>query len=162
MAVIIMGDERFDGEGRYLAGSTIVTKNNSALLSGIITSVKVWYSDTADATNFRVGTFRIVAGDTLKCISSTSDLGTITKASLQTITGLILSVAAGDYLGCYSTAGRLRYNDGGGGGGWFASGESIDVNDQANYGVNGVNKVALQGIGTTVSKRGWMSKWQLF
>jgi hypothetical protein len=94
--------------------------------------------------NCVVGTFYVTDGNILKCRDSVS-VGNITGGQLTKIEGLSLAVEAGDFLGCYFTAGRIERSASGYDDLWYVSGEYIDPGDETTYSTYYGDAISLYG-----------------
>ena len=146
MAAIDVGSPAIDRGSSIGNPYTLIDKANPANLSGKITSIEIWLN--ADSAGFTVGTFYTTNGNTLKCRDSEA-IGAVASGSKQTISGLDITVEAGDYIGIYfPTAGETIKRDSSGYSGvWYISGEYIDPNDEATYNVLAGDAISLYGIG---------------
>lgn len=133
MSVIDIGVTPTYRASGFYSGLTTIDLDNPANLSGILTSVDVFFN--ADAIGLRVGTFYLVSGTTYKCRDS-AVLGSVTGAGLRVFSGLAIQVVAGDFIGFYvPTTGALAYATTGGTAGIvYAAGEVIDPGDSADFG----------------------------
>ncbi|MBA7664388.1 hypothetical protein ES703_72449 [subsurface metagenome] len=136
-----------DRNSLMVAGWTAISKDNPANASGTITSIEIWAA--IDIEGLRVGTFYTTNGDTLKCRDSETIPGTITAGSKIT-KAISIAVEAGDYIGCYFTAGKLERSSAGYAGVWSISSEQIDPDDEAVYGTWAGDTLSLYGTGTEV------------
>lgn len=148
---LVVGSAATDRETiQSLVNKTVINKTNPLASNTTVTSVEVW-AGSGSLTNFRVGLFYVVSGDTLMCRVSTADLGNISSGSKVTLS-VSLAGQTGDYIGCYATSGGSGYLDkssSGGSGFWTANGEYIDVNDSTSF-INSNNSTDLS-IGGYVS-----------
>lgn len=133
------------------SGYTFIDLGNPANATGDITSVEIWAN--TNLTGMRVGTFFLVSGTTYQCRASAT-IGSITAGSLQTFTvdsggnPLAIAVQAGDYIGCYYSAGTIERDTAGYVGIRYVSGEYIDSGDQASYALFADDAISLYGSGT--------------
>jgi len=133
----------------YYNGDTLISIDNPANGTGVITSVEAWASTNIDG--FCVGTFEFieeVGGGvrTYKCRDSDKTIGSVTAGSKQTFSGLDVGIAFGDCIGCYFTSGRLERDDTGYAGVDFESGEHIDPDDGADCSTKTGDAMSLYGM----------------
>jgi len=133
---------------------TTITKYNAANDTGKITSVLINFNaEGNNGANVKVGTF--YGSGVSFTVRDYATIGTVTKGSDQTFTGLDIDVSTDDYIGVYYTDGfisigtgatdtRIRYN-----GDAFATGGAITYTAFGDY------YVYVSGIGTT---SGWTGK----
>lgn len=142
---IDVGSIPIDRDGSATYEVTWIDKANPANASGTLQNIKVYAA--TNITGFRVGTFYVVSGNTLKCRDS-AVIGNVTAGSEQTFTELAITVEAGDYIGCYFSSGALERGSTGGIGLWSVIGEYIDPNDQATYSLAAGYAISLYGYGS--------------
>ena len=146
---IDIGSDATNRVTQWNSGNTIIDKFNPANADGTITSIEIHL--VIDATNAMIGTFYTTNGDTLKCRDSAT-LGAIDFGSTQTITvdsmgsPLAIEVVTGDYIGFYSSSGKID-TDTTGVGVWYKSGEYIDPDDETTYTYYDTYANSLYGIG---------------
>lgn len=138
-----VGNEAIDRSSLWAYNNTTIDLANPANASGTIETIEVWaYENISD---LKVGTFYLVSGTTYKCRASIS-IGAVTAGSKQTFSGLSLSIASGDYIGCYfSTSGSLERSTSGFEGIMRYAGEAIDADDQAEYTLFAGDAISLYG-----------------
>ncbi|MBA7585690.1 hypothetical protein ES708_27678 [subsurface metagenome] len=141
---IDIGADAIDRASYVAVGYTIIDKNNPANASGILHTVKVYAY--LSLSGLRVGTFYTTDGNKLKCRDSEL-IGYVENKAVRTFTGLSIAVEAGDYIGCYYTAGNIERDTEGFLGIWGRYGESIDPGDQATYTFYAGDAMSLYGIG---------------
>lgn len=125
---------------------TLIAKDNPANASGTLQNVKV-YAGALAILGFRVGTFYITNGNTLKCRDSVV-LGDVAADTLETFTGLSIAVEIGDYIGCYwATTGVIEASDSGMAGVWYILAEYIDPGDEVEYTLMAGWAMSLYGYG---------------
>ncbi|KKK99310.1 hypothetical protein LCGC14_2634020 [marine sediment metagenome] len=154
MGAIDIGTEAIERAANWPTGYTIILIDNQANLAGIIDTIEIWFDGTdVDATDVKVGTFYGTAPNLTS--RSFAVLGTVTKGSKQTVTGLSIDVEVDDYIAVYCSAGKLELTTSGSGmyyntGDKFGAGEVVFSTQTARDG-------SLYGTGAEVStKRGWM------
>lgn len=144
MAIDVGADAIFR-DTRKLAGNTIIDKNNPANASGKIKTVEIWLR--ADGYDGIVGTFYTTNGDTLKCRDSVA-IGDVDCGSKQTISGLSISIEAGDYIGVYFPSfGQIEQDKSGYAGIWVKLGKYIDPDDEADFSFLADDAISLYGTG---------------
>jgi len=134
----------------FAANYTAFHEDNPANADGTIDTVQYWFdANKENVHGVIVGFFFNVSGTTYECRSSES-IGDVAKGSLQQTTGLELSVSTNDFIGWYSTAGRLETSSNLGGIAYnYTSGEHIGATDQAVYSHRRTERLfALYGTGT--------------
>lgn len=144
---IDIGSAAINRGGTFTNSYTLVEKDNTANADGLITSIEIWAN--TDISGLRVGTFYVVAGNTLKCRDSEAIAGVITAGSKVTKSDLSITVTTGDYLGCYYTGGQIEL-DTSGAGQWFYDGECIDPDDSAAFTFEDSRSWSLYGTGGPV------------
>jgi len=124
---IDIGSGATDRDPGLAAPRTIVDKNNPANETGTITSIELWVN--ISMTDCKVATFYVVSGNIL----STRDIHTIGEViagSKQTFSGLSLKVEKGDYIGFYSSTGKIEQNSSGGLGMWYSAFDRIPCENE--------------------------------
>jgi len=158
MAIDVGGDLGVRAGGSYTNETTIVL-DNPANASGTIDTIN--FQVREDVTNIRFGIFYLVSGTDYKCRSSTPDQGAF-LAGVRQITGLSLAIVTGDFIGTYTTyssgVNPIERDGTGFAGTMYSSGEHIDVDDQATYGLNAGDILSLNGTGTE-SGGGWAGEF---
>lgn len=145
---IDVGSGASDRATSSTGGYTKLDLTNPANLSGLITSVDVWF--VSNGVGVRVGIFFLVSGTTYQCRSSAT-IGSVSSGSKKTFT-VNLPVQKGDFIGLYSTSGNLERDDTGGSGEMRIAGEYIDPGDQAIYALLASRALSLYGQGII---KGW-------
>lgn len=109
---------------------TRIDLTNPANGAGTLTAFELWFAvEGNDGTDVKVGTFYGTAPDFTN--RDYEALGTITKGSKQTASGLSITVASGDYAGIHFTDGRLEGDTSGeGSGGYYKSGDQFGAGQQ--------------------------------
>ena len=111
---IDLGSTASDRSTRQGANYTRITANNPANATGTLDTWELWFdAAVADGANVEVATFYIVSADHFSTRDSET-IGTVTKGSKQTFSGLSTDVSTGDYSGYYCTAGYLEVTATGG------------------------------------------------
>ncbi len=126
------------------ANFTLINMGNPANASGTLHTIEV-YART-NITGLRVGTFYTTNGNTLKCRDSVV-IGAVEAGAVRTFNGLSITVEAGDYIGCFYTAGGIAWDVIGFDGLWEIAGEYIDPNDETEYGFLLGDAISLYGYG---------------
>jgi hypothetical protein len=147
---IDIGNTPFSSDAGIVPNYTLISLNNPANATGNILSVQIYAYGTKNITGMIVGIFYLVSGTTYKCRSSVA-IGTVPYGSLQTfdISATPMAVIAGDFIGCYYTAGYVADHSSGGSGLCLTSGEHIDPGDEASYTTLANYMLALYGEGAT-------------
>ena len=143
---IDIGAEAIDRPSQFAAGWTIISMDNPANATGILTSIQIWA--VSDITGLIVGTFYTTNGNTLKCRDSQPIPGTIPLGSKVT-KAVSIPVEAADYIGCYFTAGLIQRSTFDYAGLWGLMAESIDPGDEADFNTWAGDAISLYGIGET-------------
>ena len=141
MAVDI-GAEAINRPGGWANNATLINKDTPATIDGTITSIDIWVA--TNITGFRVGTFYVVSGDTLKCRASEAIAGTIVSDSKVT-KAVSIAVQIGDYIGCFFSLGALDRHTSGYAGVWYITGNNVNPDVEANYGIAAGDAVSLGG-----------------
>ena len=129
------------------ASYTYIDKENPANASGIITTVEIWAA--VGLVNCVVGTFYTTNGNTLKCRDSEA-IGSVATGAKRTFL-VTIAVEAGDYIGCYYTAGTIDLDFTGYAGLWYKEGQYIDPGDEATYTFLAAYAISLYGTDTTAA-----------
>ncbi len=137
-----IGAEAISRPSGWASDTTLINKDIPATIAGEITSVSIFAA--ADLTGFRVGTFYVVSGDTLKCRVSEAIAGTIVSGSKVT-KAVSIAVQIGDYIGCFYSLGVLGRHTSGFAGVWYATGNNVNPGVEANYGLVAGDVVSLGG-----------------
>ena len=143
---IDIGADAIDRPSQFASGWTIISMDNPANATGILTSIEIWA--VSDITGLIVGTFYTINTNTLKCRDSEPIPGTILLGSKVT-KAVSISVEAGDYIGCYFTDGLIDRSTFGYAGLWGLMAESIDPGDEADFDTWPGDAISLHGIGET-------------
>jgi len=138
-----------------LSDNTIIN-NNSANLSGKITSVEIW--SFSNLTNCEVAIFYKPDPAGFPNNFTTRDsvaIGAVTSGAKRTF-AVNLNVQIGDYIGIYYTAGDIEADNAGCNGIWVKSGDNIPCTNVTFTGYS-TFAISLYGNGTTII--GWGHKW---
>ena len=147
MTVIDIGPGATDRASAWLFNSrTSIDLANPANAAGHITSVEL-YCVTADGANVKVGTFSGAGTDYTYRASAT--IGSVTKGSKQTFSGLEFDVESGDFLGAYGTAGYLEAATSGGSGVYYKSGDHMSAEGAQTYTAAANYVISIYGTGAT-------------
>ncbi len=122
---------------------THINKNNPANISGKITNVEIYASESLE--NCEVATFYIVSENVFST-RDTHAIGNVTGGSKQTFPGLDITVEKGDYIGIVFTAGALYNNSSGGDGRWYTSGDYIPCTNKI-FSFSSFDIISLCGTG---------------
>ncbi|MFA5439643.1 MAG: hypothetical protein WC259_07220, partial [Dehalococcoides sp.] len=125
MSAIDIGSAAIDRALTFGDSSTRILADNPANDTGILDTVEVWFN--TNASGVKVGTFSGSGTDYDDRDYET--IGSVTAGSKQTFTGLSISVATGDFIGWYCSAGYLERSATGSGqyskiGDYFGSGSN--------------------------------------
>lgn len=142
--LIDVGVAAIDRDYILTDGWTRIVIDNPANASGTLHTIKIWAN--SNISGLIVGTFYLTNENTLKCRDSVF-IGNVEAGAERTFPGLSIAVEAGDYIGCYFTAGYLERDTVGYAGLWSKDGEYIDPGDEATYGVLADDTMSLYGIG---------------
>lgn len=145
LTAIDVGSPAVEGDTTVSTGETYIDTSNPANESGIITSIEVWANE--DLENFEVATFYLVSGNNYST-RDTHTIGPVTGGSKQTFSGLSINVEAGDFIGFYASAGKVRLSIAGGASAFYFEGDSIPCTDVTFSGY-GNHRLSVYGIGTT-------------
>lgn len=104
---------------------TFVSKANPANATGTLKTLEIWAS--VNLVNCQVASFYVVAGNNLSTRDSCY-IGGVTAGSKQ-IFDIELGIESGDYLGIYSTTGRMEMDIAGGDGYWALENDNIPCTD---------------------------------
>ncbi|GAI80200.1 unnamed protein product, partial [marine sediment metagenome] len=74
-------------------------------------------------------------------------IGDVEAGAERTFTELSITVVAGDYIGCYFTAGQIEADFVGFAGVWGIAGEYIDPDDETEYTLAAGDAISLYGYG---------------
>jgi hypothetical protein len=136
---------------------TMVDRNNAANADGTLDTMEFYFTSGGDGSNVKCGTFSH-SDSTHAAMRDYETIGTVTKGSKQTFTGLNCDVVTDDYLGIYYTGGYL-YQVGSGNSGYMRSGYLSNYftdNNAHNY--NDVANAALSLYATgTEAGGGWVN-----
>lgn len=116
------------------AGYTDIDLNNPSTGAGTMTVTNMWFDAAgSNGAGVKVGLFYLTTTSTMsyKCRSAAS-IGAVTKGSAQAA-AVSLTVAVGDYIGWYCTAGSMERDTSGGAGVLWASGDKCVVGTEATY-----------------------------
>lgn len=144
---IDIGPGAADYNTTFSPGYTGIDVANPANLAGVLTSFQAWAN--TNVTGAKIGTFYYVSGVSF-AYRNHSAIGNITAGSVQTFTGLSVSVAAGDYIGWYAASGALEQNSTGGTQVWYVGGDYFQAGTHAYTASNGA-KLGLYGTGISAA-----------
>jgi len=130
LSVLITVGTRPNYTGDWSTSLTTISRINPANASGIIDEVDVEVG-SGGVSGLVIATFRLVSGTTYIC-KSRIVIGTLSQG-VNYLTGLSLSITAGDYIGCYYSGGYLRHNNTGTNGTYYVSGNYSNVDDSTSY-----------------------------
>ena len=143
-----IGAEAIDRDSFFVANYTLISKDLPASAGGRIVTLEIWAK--VSLVGCRVGTFYVVAGDTLKCRDSAL-IGAVASGSKKVFAydsdGIPLEIAVeeDDYIGLLYTGGEVERVMSGFAGLWTVSGEYIDPGDEAAYTLAAGHAVSLHG-----------------
>lgn len=147
MADIDVGSAAIDRSSASTATYTGFYLDNPVNANGYITHIEI-YVNTA-ITGAKVGFFRLVSGTTYRCIGI-ADLGSI-STGLQEFDAPAdfaqIAVEAGDFIGAYSSSGKMDIDTSGGSGVRYISGDHCVVDDESSYSFLGGRIASLYGEG---------------
>ena len=152
MAIITVGAGAANYDSYSGSAYTYVDTGYGASGTGIIDTIELWYT-VANGAGVKVGTWYFVSdvgGTKTYTNRDYEDIGSVTKDSKQTFTGLNCDVETDDVLGVYHTGGGLEHNSSGGEGGrLYALGNKFGGNIASSSFNNGI-KMAMYGTGYTI------------
>lgn len=152
MAAIDIGPGAIDrgttGYGNY----TVIDMANAANATGKITSIELWMAGSADATDLKAGTLQNTSGDNFTP-RDYETIGTVTRGSKQTFSGLDCDVATGDYAGVFwsATAATIEMDLAGGSGNYRKAGDQFDAGDQDYGALKADRAISIYGTGETIT-----------
>ena len=126
-------------------GPTCIDINNAANDTGKITSFEFWFA-LINGGGVKVGTF--YGSGTSWTSRDVETIGTVTKDSKQTFSGLDCDVTSGDYAGMYCSSGYIRNTPTGQGGVRWKTGDQFGAGTQT-YGLYAGDAISIYGIGAT-------------
>jgi hypothetical protein len=132
-------------------GYTDINLNTPSTGAGTMTVTYMRFSTAADGAGVKVGLFYLTTTSTMsyKCRSAAT-IGAVTKG-IEASASVSMTVAVGDYIGWYCTAGSLERDTSGGGGVLYASGDKCVAGTEATYTLISDDIVSLNGVCST----GW-------
>jgi len=146
MADIILGSDAVSRPSSSPSGYTYIYLASPAAVDGWITSFQVYFHTAP--TLCKIGLFYLVSGSTWHCRNSITLEG-VQSGTTYTISGLVMEVRAGDYIGFWHQGGTLARADSGGAGARYISGEYADPGDEASYSLISSGRIlSVKGIGT--------------
>lgn len=148
MASIDIGAGALDRSAQWGGVYTYIDLTNPANDTGTITSFEVWFwASGEDPTGVVVGTF--YGSSTTWTNRDYETLGSVTKGSKQTFSGLNCSVSASDIDGFYATTGSLEGDATGGSGICWKVGSQFGTGLQTGYTPLANYQQSIYGTGTT-------------
>jgi hypothetical protein len=154
MPAITVGAGAIDRGYEESAGYTFLCKDGPANVSGIISTVNIFVA-SEDMVGAKVGIFYLVSDTTYKCRSAVT-IGNLPADTKSTSTGQNLAVVAGDLIGIYFSAGKIKRDTDVGTGSFYTSGDKVTVDNESAYSSE-TGAISLDGSGA-LATRGWMSK----
>ena len=125
-------------EGNY-GTYTVIGWDNPANDTGTITQAQIYYGST-DGVAVKVGTFYTGSIHPKYLYRAGATIGTVTKGSWQTFTGLSFAVTTGDLSGYYSTTGNIKCDHSGScAHGEYCAGDHMTVEAKQTYSPEGLN-----------------------
>ena len=137
------------------ASRTYLSSNNPSNDIGIITSIELYFVNTYDGADVKVGT--LYGSSTSWTSRDSHTIGSVTSGSKQTFSGLSISVETNDIIGCYFTGGRLEYSNPGTGNVYYKAGDQFGSGTQTYTEITS-RDTSLYGTGTTEVATGWTGK----
>lgn len=148
---IDIGEAAIDRAAGYPGQHTVINEGNPANDSGVLKSVEFF---TEGAMNWhKIGVFYTTNGNTLKCRSSTGDLGGAGLGWNHVC--VALDVQAGDFIGISYGFGSISYDVAGGSGAWWKLGDYCDVDDEEEYSHSAVEIISLFGYSIVAGVTAW-------
>ena len=118
---------------------TVIGWDNPANATGVIKTAAIFYGST-NGLGVKVGCFYTGSVHPKYLYRAGATIGTVTKGSWQTFTGLSFAVTANDLCGYYSISGDLRCDHGGScAHGEYLSGDHMKVEAEQTYTPEAVN-----------------------
>lgn len=125
---------------------TIVDLNNPANATGILDVFEVQFDTDESVTGLYMGTFS--GSSTTYTSRDSENIGTCSTGSKQTFTGKNCSVTSGDFIGYFTTTGRIERATTGGSGIYYKSGNLFGAGAQT-YTLASSNIASLYATGYT-------------
>lgn len=147
MAAIDVGGAAIDRASTHPAEYTSIEGSNTADGTGEITSIELWMA--TNASDFEAATF-INQGAEDFSVRDNETLGSVTAGSKQTFSGLSMSVATGDYIGFYMSAGTMEKDNSGGVEVWAKSGDYIPGTGTETYSTTPDRIMSIYGTGVSL------------
>jgi len=148
MTVIAVGAGATDRDYYLEYNITYTDTNNPANATGTLTSAEFWFYTTA--TGVKVGTF--YGSSTSYTYRAGATIGSVTKGSKQTFTGLSFAVTIGDFIGFFSEAGALDGSLSGGGTAYYLSNDHCVAEGAQTYAIySGIHGISIYATGATVA-----------
>ncbi len=145
---IIVGEEAIDRASFNGFGNTYLSAGIPSTGTGFIVKVEL-YVVGATMTNLELGTFFSLGGDDFECRAGSGQLANL-AIGYNLITGLNLSIVAGDLIGCFwSPNGQLEFDSTGGDGVWNIIANKCTAGNTGTFSKGGcpVCSMSLHGIG---------------
>jgi len=156
---IAIGPGAADLTSQTASGWTYVVKSGAADGTGTLDAVDIRIA--GNATGVKIGTFSASANNLTNRDFET--LGTLAAGLHEITTGIDIDVVTGDWLGAFTTAGYVDFQNSGGGGNWYKIGDQFGAGQQAfswaanwNLAVYGTGTEAGAGLSIPIAMHHYM------